>query len=115
MTKKGVMILASLLLALMIVIVGCERKVTEVVDNSTEVCQQCHSDNTLVVAVAAQWANSVHATGGNFERNTPPCSGCHTSEGFIARLATGDPGTPENPSAIGCFTYCYVVSISNHE
>ena len=43
MTKKGVMILASLLLALMIVIVGCERKVTEVVDNSTEVCQQCRA------------------------------------------------------------------------
>jgi len=104
MTKKGVILLASLVLVLLVVIVGCERKVTEVVEDSTEVCQQCHSDNTLVVAVGAQWDNSVHATGGNFDHNTPPCSGCHTSEGFIARLATGDPGTPENPSAIGCFT-----------
>jgi len=67
-------------------------------------CMECHAENTAIVAIGGQWANSVHATGGNFERNTPPCSGCHTSEGFLARLATGSPGTPTNPSSIHCFT-----------
>jgi hypothetical protein len=67
-------------------------------------CMVCHGEDTALIAIAAQWANSVHATGGNFARNTPPCSGCHTHEGFIARLATGSPGTPTNPSSIHCFT-----------
>jgi hypothetical protein len=67
-------------------------------------CMECHAEDTGLIAIEAQWANSVHATGANFARNTPPCSGCHTSEGFIAKLATGSPGTPTNPSAIHCFT-----------
>lgn len=67
-------------------------------------CVQCHNDDTEIAAKVGQWQNSVHATGGNFERNYPPCSGCHTSEGFVARMETGDPGTPLDPSAIGCFT-----------
>ena len=67
-------------------------------------CMECHAENTAIVAIGGQWANSVHASGANIERNTPPCSGCHTSEGFLARLATGSPGTQVNPSSIHCFT-----------
>lgn len=70
-------------------------------------CFTCHTDHDFgdeVRAIEVQWAASVHATGGNFERNTAPCSKCHTNEGFKAFLASGDPGNPTNPSPIGCFT-----------
>ena len=73
-------------------------------ESGTEECFQCHSENSGLLAIEAQYENSVHDKGLDFERNTPPCSGCHTHEGFLARLATGDPGTPANPSTIHCFT-----------
>lgn len=93
-----------MIVAAALFIVGCEGEKGPAGPSGTADCIQCHSDNTLIVAVADQWGNSVHATGGNFVRNTPPCSGCHTSEGFVQKLATGDPGTQVNPSPIGCFT-----------
>jgi hypothetical protein len=55
------------------------------------------------VAKTGQWENSVHATGGNFERNSSPCANCHTSEGFVAFVANGDGGTPADPTPVGCF------------
>jgi len=67
-------------------------------------CMVCHGEDTGLLAIETQWEASIHAIGGNFERNTPPCSGCHTHEGFLARLTTGSPGTPTNPSPIHCFT-----------
>ncbi len=73
-------------------------------DTGTAQCMQCHSENSGLLAIEAQYENSLHNLGPDFERNTPPCSGCHTHEGFLARLATGDPGTPPNPSTIHCFT-----------
>ena len=93
----GVLGIAILLMA------GCSGEKGAKGDPGTAECIQCHSDNTTIVAIDGQWRNSVHFTGGNFERNTPPCSGCHTSEGFVALLNTGDPGTPLNPSPVGCF------------
>ena len=93
----GVLGIAILLMA------GCSGEKGAKGDPGTAECIQCHSDNTTIVAIDGQWRNSVHFTGGNFERNTPPCSGCHTSEGFVAKLNTGDPGTPLNPSPVGCF------------
>ncbi len=73
-------------------------------ESGTDVCMQCHSENSGLLAIEGQYENSVHNTGIDFERNTPPCSGCHTHEGFLARMATGDPGTVANPSTIHCFT-----------
>jgi len=73
-------------------------------DSGTLECMQCHSENSVLLAIEGQYENSVHNKGIDFERNTPPCSGCHTHEGFLARLATGDPGTIPNPSTIHCFT-----------
>jgi len=68
-------------------------------------CMECHAENTGIIAIGEQWASSLHATGETVNRNTPPCSGCHTNEGFIANLATpGSPGTIANPSHIHCFT-----------
>jgi len=73
-------------------------------ESGTEECFQCHSESSGITAIEGQYENSVHNMGLDFERNTPPCSGCHTHEGFLARLATGNPGTPPNPSTIHCFT-----------
>lgn len=88
----------------MLLLSGCSGKRGLQGESGTAECVQCHSDNTTIMAIDGQWNNSVHATGGNFARNTPPCSGCHTSEGFIALTGGAtDPGTPANPSPVGCF------------
>lgn len=92
------------ILASIFLIIGCEGDQGPAGPEGTATCVECHSDDTRIVAIAGQWANSTHATGGNFERNSSSCSRCHTSEGFVAYLDTGEGGSPENPSAIGCFT-----------
>jgi hypothetical protein len=49
----------------------------------------------------------VHYTGGDFERSTADCAVCHTSEGFIERIATGaetDTADIVNPSPPNCRT-----------
>ncbi len=98
------MIFYTAMLAAMFLIIGCEGDQGPVGPEGTATCVECHNDDTRIVAIAGQWANSTHATGGNFERNGSSCSRCHTSEGFVAYLDTGEGGEPENPSAIGCFS-----------
>lgn len=103
MFLKRLAVFASLILALFFIF-GCEGDQGLAGPEGTASCVECHSDDTRIVAIAGQWANSTHATGGNFERNSSSCSRCHTSEGFVSYLETGEGGSPENPSAIGCFT-----------
>ena len=102
-------------LGLLVVAVGfvaaCERTITYTEETTPPAnCFGCHSDqNTALVAAEAQWSNSQHASGDNIDRNTilfgTPCVGCHTSEGFVARVTTGQiPAIVENPTAIHCFT-----------
>lgn len=83
------------------------------------ICGNCHNpdiDTTYYVwAIKYQWAQAGHVTGGTFDdRNTAPCSGCHTSEGFVQRAKAGFPAqvppggwsavTNQNrPSPVGCF------------
>ncbi len=98
------MIFYSGMLAAMFLIIGCEGDQGPAGPEGTATCVECHNDDTRIAAIAGQWANSTHATGGNFERNSSSCSRCHTSEGFVSYLDTGEGGSPENPSAIGCFT-----------
>ena len=71
-------------------------------------CATCHSpdsDTTYHVAGRErQWALSTHAIGGNVIRNNTPCSGCHTTEGFLQRM-NGQAVTDQlNPTPPGCFT-----------
>lgn len=75
-------------------------------DPGTAACFTCHTDEDtqLIVARALQWENSLHATGGTYERNFLPCASCHTSEGFVSLLNTGRAVAPSNPSPVGCFT-----------
>ena len=106
---RGLFLLSAVVLSLGVILAmsGCEGPTGPegpVGDSGTSECFQCHSENSVLLAIEGQYENSVHNKGLDFERNTPPCSGCHTHEGFLAKLATGDPGIIPNPSTIHCFT-----------
>jgi hypothetical protein len=87
-------------------LLGCERKITnEDAGNPSEVsCFTCHSDNNFdFVAAQQEYANSIHGSGNNIDRNTDPCRDCHASEGFLAKLA-GETPNGDHYTAITCFT-----------
>jgi hypothetical protein len=69
-------------------------------------CTQCHVNDTRLFARELQYKNSVHYTGGDFERSTAPCAACHTHEGFIERIASGaqTAGPIDQPSPPNCRT-----------
>ncbi len=77
-------------------------------------CITCHDNNQIITAFSAQWEASIHATGGNSERNDADCAPCHTSQGFLEVNAAGDfestIGNKEtanvisNPNQINCYT-----------
>jgi len=56
-------------------------------------CIECHNDKTTVLAKIIQAENSVHSTGGNFKRSANNCAPCHTHEGFVEILTTGEDTT----------------------
>lgn len=75
--------------------------------DANENCTQCHTNNEALFARQVQYENSVHRNGGNFERNAADCAACHTSQGFLDRIARGAmeaSGTVENPAPINCRT-----------
>jgi hypothetical protein len=77
---------------------------------TAENCSTCHNDTTLIVSKKLQWEQSGHATGDAYARGTrASCAGCHSSEGFTARIAVGlDPDEVEagipNPTPQNCRT-----------
>ena len=55
-----------------------------------ETCKVCHDSGEAIVARRAQYAVSVHATGGHAgAENRTDCAACHTSQGFLEVLTTG--------------------------
>ncbi|MCP4553736.1 MAG: collagen-like protein [Bacteroidetes bacterium] len=74
--------------------------------DGTAGCILCHTggEEQGMFAQTNQWEASVHATGGNFERNTSDCGICHTSQGFLANLAGTYDENVENPNPINCYT-----------
>jgi len=79
--------------------------------DGAEKCSSCHASNTDLYAKQIQYRNSVHATGGNFERNATSCAICHTHEGFLERLANGGLSTAAtimDPTPINCRT-CHMI------
>ncbi|HEU4929876.1 MAG TPA: hypothetical protein VFU38_08600 [Candidatus Krumholzibacteria bacterium] len=99
--------LAGCMAAVAASLLACERTVTTVEETSQPAtCFNCHSDeDTKLVAAEQQYEFSVHASGLHVTEPNDPCSGCHTSEGFIQRIETGViPTGLENPTAIHCFT-----------
>jgi hypothetical protein len=70
-------------------------------------CGDCHNPDTdttyFVWAKKYQWELSKHFFGGDFERNSATCAGCHTTEGFIQAMQ-GKPVTNQiDASPPGCF------------
>lgn len=99
----GLAAIASMLLVLS----ACDRKITRVeVVQQAQTCFECHSDtNTVLVAAQQQWERSRHASGSTLNENDSSCKGCHTSEGFIARISgVTAPDVIQDPTAIHCFT-----------
>ena len=75
--------------------------------NGAENCLDCHGSNQLITAKIFQWENSVHFLGGTYERNYASCAGCHTSQGFLDRVATGGMTASmdiEDPLPVNCYT-----------
>lgn len=111
------MLRAKLLSGLMILALfaafGCDREVIIQGSNSAETsCFVCHTDQEFfLVAAQQQWANSIHASGNNIDRNRnnqsfySACEKCHTNEGFLAREeVTGIPAVGDHFTVIACFT-----------
>ena len=101
---KGIVVIVTL----SIVFAGCKGEKGEQGPPGpagTEKCSTCHSDNTTILAKELQYENSTHYLGGNFERDEYPCAGCHTHEGFIARLTGADTTQPIiDPTPPNCRT-----------
>lgn len=75
--------------------------------DGTATCVQCHDDSQIGFGKTLQWEASTHATGGNFERNTESCAPCHTSQGFLERMAADAQVTAapvNNPNPPNCYT-----------
>lgn len=75
--------------------------------NAAENCIDCHGSSQLITAKRFQWENSIHALGGHYEQNAAACAGCHTSQGFLDRIANG--GTTasmdiDDPLPQNCYT-----------
>jgi hypothetical protein len=75
-------------------------------------CGVCHNSGTVMFAKMLQYENSVHFTGGDIEGDRGnPCIACHTSEGFVSRVASGQDtasSIPANPTPVNCRT-CHMV------
>jgi hypothetical protein len=75
--------------------------------DGTATCIQCHDDSQVNFSKTIQWAASIHATGGNFERNGTSCAPCHVSQGFLERMAAGTQETAAavpDPNPVNCYT-----------
>jgi hypothetical protein len=94
----------SVILGLFAMLVGCSGDRGPAGPPGTTDCLTCHADDSNIRAIDGQWRNSVHASGNNINRDTPPCSGCHTSQGFMERISTGVADTIQQPAVISCFT-----------
>lgn len=97
-------IVIGIVLGLLLALAGCSGDRGPAGPPGTTECLTCHADDSNIRAIDGQWRNSVHASGNNINRNTPPCSGCHTGQGFIERIATGAADTVQQPGVISCFT-----------
>jgi hypothetical protein len=113
----------GVIFALLVLLAGCEGPQGPAGENGKNTvtnlegfaegikCGDCHNpdiDTTYYLwARRYQWEHSLHAYGGDIERNGPDCAGCHTTEGFIERWKNNWASTTvtqkDNPSPPGCF------------
>jgi len=77
-------------------------------------CTECHDESTDIYVKRLQAANSKHLTGGDFERSDKDCAACHTHEGFLDRMESGEmeaSADVANPSPQNCRT-CHKIHIN---
>jgi formate-dependent nitrite reductase cytochrome c552 subunit len=75
--------------------------------NGTATCIQCHDNSQMMFAKVNQWEHSMHAMGETSFENGTSCAPCHTSQGFLERMATDTTATAaaiENPNMVNCYT-----------
>ncbi len=107
---KHLRLIVLLTAVAIVVFSGCERKVINEVKTTSSVgfldCFECHDGvnelGTEVILATRQWENSAHGSGENM-RSSGSCAGCHTNEGFIARVNDEDL-TADHFTSVGCFT-----------
>jgi hypothetical protein len=106
--NRVLFVLTLAVAALLLSVVGCERKIVgdvQVDETVSDQCFNCH--NGQLDAVQGEWANSVHASGENVDytsRDGSDCVRCHNQDGFIYWLNTGTLlASAGNAKAIGCF------------
>ncbi len=113
---KGLRILAVLLLiAAMVFVMGCERKIVNEAasgDQSLAGCFACHGEDALdgaLLQAEGEWRNSLHASGTSVDYTNrgdgADCTMCHDQQGFLDFIGTGEIEPPYSTvSAIHCFT-----------
>jgi hypothetical protein len=77
-------------------------------------CTECHNEDSDVFVRTLQAANSKHQTGGAFERSDADCAACHTHEGFLDRMESGEMEASadiKQPSPPQCRT-CHKIHIN---
>ncbi|HEY9114294.1 MAG TPA: hypothetical protein VIN10_06310, partial [Bacteroidales bacterium] len=74
--------------------------------DGTSGCIQCHDNSQNIESRYLQWSQSGHALNGDYERNSTSCAPCHTSQGFLERMAAGTQvtsATIDNPMPPNCY------------
>jgi hypothetical protein len=80
-------------------------------------CTECHNDTTIITGKQTAWSESMHGSGGAYERGTSAsCAGCHSGGAFSKRVVAGlqpdelEQGDP-NPTRQDCRT-CHQIHTS---
>jgi hypothetical protein len=88
---KNLLKLSSIIFILAVIFASCEGPEgpegiagTDGMDGTTE-CMACHNEGTAFKAKQVQFEESAHAIGTYYTR-TGECAGCHSTEGFLARM-----------------------------
>jgi len=108
--KNGVLFIYGLFIAMTAGLISCEGDqgpIGPAGPTSESSCIECHANSQKITAKLYQWEYSVHATGGNNSHNATNCAICHTSQGFVERIATDTNATVatiQDPLPINCYT-----------
>ncbi len=110
-------LIVALMAVILILAAGCERKVTNVVNNydnsllGADACMTCHNDfDGKLQQAEGEWQNSIHASGTSVDYTNrggagTDCTRCHDHQGFVLWVDSAKIAGPyENASAIHCFT-----------
>jgi len=108
--KNGVLIVYGLFITMTGGLLSCEGDLGPVGPagpTSESSCIECHANSQKIAVKEYQWATSRHAIGGNNNHNATNCAICHTSQGFVERIAkdtNATTATIQDPLPINCYT-----------